>query len=213
MKDYVDIELRRNRGWPWPEDSYGLLPMFGADGWCDACGVPRHEQTGSIILQNKGFATVAGGWVPYWQYDVYCLDGTLAAEAAALFSIDLRPVEWVKPRSEDAQQIVVPTSAEPWFDGSDIAERISRVHGEASETCEECGITRWLPVEMVHLPTPPRSIFAGEPAVVASPEWFGAGKQSFRQFLWRRDLADFLVAASPKDFQIGSASLGGVLGQ
>jgi hypothetical protein len=38
--------------------------------------------------------------------------------------------------------------------------------------------------------------------VVASPEWFGAGKQSFRQILWRRDLADFLVAASPKDFKV-----------
>lgn len=34
MNDYVEIVLRRNRGWPWPEDSWGLSPMYGEDGWC-----------------------------------------------------------------------------------------------------------------------------------------------------------------------------------
>ena len=202
MTDYVGITLRRNRGWPWPENSWGLTPMFGADGWCHACGVPRHEQTGSIILQRSGLVTLAGGWVPYWQYDVYCLEASLAAEAAARFGVELRPVEWPRSPAGEVKQIVIRSTADPWFDPSELAERISRVHGEASETCEDCGITRWLPVGMGDLPGPPPTTFAGDPAVVACPEWFGAGARSFRQILWRRDLADFLVAASPKDFTI-----------
>lgn len=202
MTDYVEITLRRNRGWPWPEDSYGLTPMFGADGWCHACGVPRQEQTGSIILQRKGLATIAGGWVPNWQFDVYCLEGALAARTAEVFGVDLRPVEWVKSPPGEAQQVVILSTAEPWFNPSELAERVSRVHGEASKTCEVCGVTRWLPVGMDVLPRPPGTAFVGEPAVVASPEWFGVGKRSFRQILWRRDLADSLIAASPKDFKV-----------
>jgi hypothetical protein len=202
MKDYVEIALLRNRGWPWPDDSWGLTPMFGGDGWCRACGVPQHEQTGSVVLRRAGMATVVGGWVPYWRYDVYCLERSLAVGAAELFGVDLRPVQWPRTPAGEAEQIVIPTSADSWFDESDLAERVSQVHGEASETCEDCGMTRWLPVMMVDLPMPPSAIFAGQPAVVASPEWFGAGARSFSQILWRRDLADFLVAASPKDFGI-----------
>lgn len=44
--------------------------------------------------------------------------------------------------------------------------------------------------------------FDGDPAVIASPEWFGDGKQSFRQILWRRDLAQLLLNAGPRDFKI-----------
>ena len=200
--DYVEITLHRNRGWPWPDDSWGLTPMFGADGWCHACGVPRHEQTGPIILQRKGFATISGGWVPYWQYDVYCLEGVVAARTAEVFGVDLRPVEWVRSSPGEAQQVVIRATREPWFDPAELAIRVSRVHGEASNTCAVCGVTRWLPVGMDVLPWPLGTALAGEQPVVASPEWFGAGKQSFRQILWRRDLADFLVAACPKDFKV-----------
>lgn len=202
MMEYVAITLRRNRGWPWPEDSWGLTPMFGEDGWCRICGVPMHEQTGSIVLQRSGLSTIAGAWVPYWQYDVYCLEATLAAEAAARFGVELRPVEWPRSPAGEVKQIVIRSTAHPWFNPREIAERVSRVHGEASEYCGACGLKRWLPVGMVDLPVPPPTTFAADPAVVASPEWFGAGAQSFRQILWRSDFADFLVAASPKDFMI-----------
>ncbi|MGZ5422727.1 hypothetical protein [Aeromicrobium sp.] len=37
---------------------------------------------------------------------------------------------------------------------------------------------------------------------MASPEWFGAGNQTFRQILWRRDIAQFLLEVSPRDFKI-----------
>lgn len=57
-------------------------------------------------------------------------------------------------------------------------------------------------VEMNVLPSPPASVFLHSPAVVASPEYFGAGKRSFRQVLWRRDTAELLMMVSPKDFRI-----------
>lgn len=202
MTDYVEITLRRNRGWPWPEDSWGLTPMFGEDGWCRSCGVPQHEQSGSIILQRRGLAAIAGGWVPNWQFDVYCLEKGLAARAAEAFGVGLRPVEWVKRPPGEARQVVIRSTAEPWFNPSELAERISHVHGEASKTCEVCGVTRWLPVGLDILPRPPATAVVGAPAVIACPEWFGVGKRSFRQILWRRDLADFLLAASPRDFKI-----------
>lgn len=42
--------------------------MYGEDGWCRACGVPQRAQCGSMVLQRKGL-TVAGAWVPNWQFD------------------------------------------------------------------------------------------------------------------------------------------------
>lgn len=202
MMQYVEITLRRNRGWPWPEQSWGLTPMYGEEGWCRACGVPKHEQTGSIVLQRKGLTSVCGGWVPNWQFDVYCLDADLAATAAKRFEVALRPVRWPRNPPGDASQIVIPSTDQPWFDPQMLTERISRVHGQAAETCATCGVTRWLPVGMDILPSPPTDRLGGDPPVLASPEWFGAGKQSFHQILWRRDFADFLLESSPRDFRI-----------
>jgi hypothetical protein len=42
--DFVQLDWKRNRGWPWPEDSWGLDSMYGPDGWCHACGIPLREQ-------------------------------------------------------------------------------------------------------------------------------------------------------------------------
>lgn len=54
MSDLVMLYSRRNRGWPTAEASWGLTPMFGADGWCRGCGRPLREQTGSIVPRTKG---------------------------------------------------------------------------------------------------------------------------------------------------------------
>jgi hypothetical protein len=43
--------------------------------------------------------------------------------------------------------------------------------------------------------------------VIASPEWFGDGHQSFRQVLVRRELADVIAAASPRDFRVQTVPL------
>ena len=77
MDDFVELCAKRNRGWPWPEDSYGLTPMFGKGGWCRSCGTPLHAQSGSLVLQRRGL-TVSGAWVPNWQFDVICMEQSLA---------------------------------------------------------------------------------------------------------------------------------------
>lgn len=201
MSDYVEIIPRRNRSWPWPEDSWGLTPMYGEDGWCHTCGVPKHAQTGSIVLQRKGLK-IEGAWVPNWQFDVYCLAPAIAVAASDRFGIGLRSIASASEQAIDASQVVIESSTAPWFDVTVLNRLIAPIHGRASETCSACGVTRWMPVGMDVLPGPPASVVAAQPAVAASPEWFGAGKQSFRQILWRRDIAEFLLASSPKDFKL-----------
>ena len=48
--------------------------------------------------------------------------------------------------------------------------------------------------------------------VAASPEWFGDGLKAFRLLLFRRELADVLVAASPRDFEIVTPSVKSEIG-
>ena len=38
--------------------------------------------------------------------------------------------------------------------------------------------------------------------IAASPEWFGDGWSAFREILVRRELAELIVASSPRDFRI-----------
>ncbi|MDF1605809.1 hypothetical protein [Nocardioides sp. YIM 152315] len=201
MTDYVEIVLRRNRGWPWPEDSWGLTPMSGEDGWCRDCGIPKHAQTGSIMLQRKGLR-IEGGWVPNWQFDVYCLAQDLAEEAQRRFRGGTSLGCLDRSGTIGASQIVIESSTGPCFRSADLERLIGQIHEVSSTTCTACGTTRWMPVGMDALPLPSESILDGNLLVVASPEWFGAGMQSFRQILWRRDVAEFLVAISPKDFKI-----------
>ena len=122
--DFVDLELRRNRGWPWPEESYGLTPMYGEDGWCRSCGVPKRTESGSLILQRRAFGPVEGAWVPNWLFDVICLERSVAERAKeAGFALPLLPVEWHGLPPGDAVQIVPPIVGERWFDVDDLRVR------------------------------------------------------------------------------------------
>ena len=38
--------------------------------------------------------------------------------------------------------------------------------------------------------------------VAASPEWFGDGANAFRKMVFRRELAERIVALSPRDFDL-----------
>lgn len=204
MADYIEVLTRRFRGYPWPSDSWGLTPMYGADGWCHVCGVPQREQAGPIVLEAKNFARVIGGWVPNWRFDVYCLEASVAEVARERFRLGFRNVEWRGTPGGAAYQVEIPTAEAVWFAPGDLEKILAPIHGEASKTCDECGVVRWMPVGMDVLPAPRSDLVAGEPAVIVSSEWFGDGKRSFRQFLWRRDVAEFLVESCSRDFKLGS---------
>lgn len=179
----------------------GLTPMFGEDGWCRGCGVPQRPQSGSIVLQRKSMK-VHGGWVPYWQYDVICVEASVAAVAASRFDLDLRRVEWHASSPGDANQIVVPTIGESWFDSDELRDRAIEHYGVPGAKCSDCGIWRWMPLIFGTLPPLRITPALGEVDVAASPEWFGDGWKAFRQMLVRRELAEFLASASPRDFEI-----------
>jgi hypothetical protein len=208
MNEFVDLELRRNRGWPWPEDSWGLTPMYGDDGWCRSCGVPRRPQSGSLILQGRSFGSVRGAWVPNWRFDAYCLESSLAESAAAAgFRLPLLPVEWHGESLEDAVQIVAPTVGEAWFDAEELQERTIAKHGAAGARCDECGVWRWYPLLSQEMPPYRHGPMEDDVHVAASPEWFGDGHKAFRQIIVRRELAEMIAAASSPDFQLREIQL------
>ena len=207
MGDFVELSLKRNRGWPWPEDSWGLTPMFGEDGWCRSCGVPRHAQIGSLILRRENFK-VQGAWVPYWQSDAICIEGGVADEIVRRFRVDLIDVEWHATSPGVARQLVAPSVGDRWFDHDELRARVMGAHGAPGAECVACGVWRWLPLGFAPGMTaevlpPLLDVPAFEDYdVVASPEWFGDGMSAFRQILVRRELASFLVSTSPRDLEI-----------
>jgi hypothetical protein len=209
VRDFVELSPKRNRGWPWPEDCWGLTPMYGEDGWCRSCGVPRRSQCGSLVLQRKSFK-VHGAWMPYWQYDAICLEAALADEIAGRFRVDLIDVEWHASSAGHAKQIVAPTVGDVWFDPDELRKRALAQHGTPGAACPDCGMWRWLPLGFE--PTLPGRKQVLPPLrevpefehfdVIASPEWFGDGMSAFRQILVRRDVASMISAASTRDFRI-----------
>jgi hypothetical protein len=199
--DFVELYYKRNRGWPSPEESWGLSPMFGDGGWCRSCGTPLRDQCGPLTLRRAGLSPVSGAWVPNWRFDAICLEGSLAARVAERFRVDLREVAWKGSAPGAAMQIVVPSVGKAWFDPDQLGEKAVAHHGTAGATCPECGVWRWMPLAFGTLPAVSLSQLEGVD-IAASPEWFGAGCQSFRQILVRRELAELIVAASPKDFKV-----------
>lgn len=206
MTEYVELVLKRNRGWPWPEDSWGLTPGFGQDGWCASCGVPNRPQTGSIVLQRKGLKEADGAWVPHWRFDAICLAKPLAEALTARFEIDLLAVDWRGTPPAEAQQIVIPTVGEHWFDHDELRAKAIERHGSAGAECSECGTWRWLPMSFIDLPPVRIGPSLESVDIAASPEWFGDGRKAFRQILMRRELAEALASASPREFTVQAVS-------
>ena len=203
MSEFVELRLSRNRGWPWPESSWGLIPMFGEDGWCHGCGVPQRPQCGSLVLQRKGFTKgVEGAWMPNWQFDVICLDHELGRRVAKRFDVELLEVGWHGTSPGEAVQIVVPTVGDAWFDPEELRAAAIAVHGTDGAKCPDCGVWRWMPLDFGSLPPLRITPALGDVDVAASPEWFGDGWKAFRQVLMRRPLAEMIAAASPRDFEV-----------
>lgn len=103
-------------------------------------------------------------------------------------------------------QIVAPTVGQKWFDADELRDMAIQQHGTAGERCEGCGTWRWMPLAFGLMPPELPPLRPDEEwdrfDVVASPEWFGAGKRSFRQVLVRRRLGELIATSSPKDFKM-----------
>ena len=201
MNKFVALELKRNRGWPWPEKDWGNGPLFGEGGVCQSCGVPRRAQSGELHLQRKAMRP-EGVWMPYWQYDIYCMSAEIAAVVSSEFSVDLRPVRWRGESPGDAFQLVIPTIGESWFNHDLLRARLADKPGAPSERCPDCKVTRWRPGAFSEPPERAALDALGDVDVAASPEWFGVGFNSFRKSVMRRELAELLQSASPRDFYI-----------
>jgi hypothetical protein len=203
MGEFVQLRWKRNRGWPVPEDSWGLGPMFGDDGWCHTCGMPLRTQQGPLTLRRSGLTPLTGAWVPNWRFDAVCLEGSLADDVRARgFFLDLREVAWQGSVPGPASQIVAPSVGQAWFNLDELRQRAEDRHGVAGATCIDCGTWRWMPMAFGLLPAVAPDVLSATEDVIASPEWFGDGCQSYRQILVRRELAELIASASPRDFEV-----------
>ena len=199
MSDYVRLHLKRNRGWPWPDESWGLAPMYGEDGWCRSCGVPMRTQCGDLVLRRSGPRD--GAWVPNWRFDAICLSQPLADTVRGQFDVELRSVAWRGKEGAPAFQIVAPSVGDEWYDPDELRQATVAAHGTPGARCDACGIWRWMPLAGGALPSRRIDLDAESGlGVVASPEWFGDGLQAFRELRVRRGLAELLAQASPRDF-------------
>ena len=175
LMGFVKLQLQRNRGWPWPDDSWGLSSMFGDNGWCHSCGVPRHPQTGPLTLRRKGLVPVRGCWVPSWRFDAICVERSVTVGVSDRFNVDLREVAWHGAAPGEALQFVAPSVGDAWFDPDQLRNKAIERHGESEARCPECGIWRWMPLAFGLLPPVIVSPEWAQHDVIASPEWFGAG--------------------------------------
>jgi hypothetical protein len=190
----VGLTSRFTSGWPWPESSWGLDPMYGVDGWCHGCGTPQVPQIAGLILQGSKFPTSAF-WMPNWQFDVLCVRTEPARQIISTFRLTTMPV--TKPQSEETGvvQLIPEVSSHPWFDRSALSDRVRARHGGPGAECPTCSVWRWFPLPTADLPS--AAVQSNAP-FVASPEWFGDGYSSFRELRFSRALAEALVSLNPR---------------
>src|SRR5579871_4852933 len=201
-QEFVAVIGKRNRGWPWPERTWGLESLYGSDGWCHSCGIPFGEQSGDMVLQARGL-TIAGAWIPNWRHDAICIEDSLASEVAQMFRVQLRPIRWPRGEPAGAMQVIPKPVGDTWFDEAELRERTVARHGEPGATCAGCGRWLWLPLPHGALPAARFDPAKPEYDLIASPEWFGSGMQAYRQVRMVRPLAELLSSASPRDFGLG----------
>lgn len=179
--------------------------MYGRDGWCAACGAPRHAQVGGLVLQGNKSPT-SNFWMPNWQHDVLCVRASAAAGLLSDFRLQTLPVR--TPRSADTGilQLLPAVSPQPWFPEPLLRQRALARHGKAGESCGQCGTWRWYPVPDSELPPAQLGSEVDTSDFVASAEIFGAGMNVMRALRFRRPLAEALVALNPRVWSIVPSS-------
>ena len=194
------LSSRFTSGWPWPDESWGMSPVYGADGWCRACGVPKHEQTGSLVMRASKFPTSAF-WMPNWLFDRLCV--RLPDALAVIDAYALRTLPVVKPKATtDVVSLLPVLTQSPWFDASALARAVGARHGHTGSRCDACGVWRWFPLPFDELPDPGLAHVADDVHLVSSPEWFGDGMSARREIRARRPLAEALAALNPRVWKL-----------
>jgi hypothetical protein len=208
--DWVAISPRFTPGWPWPEDSYGLTPMYGDDGWCRGCGTPLVDQSGALVVQGSKFPK-ADVWMPNWLFDVVCVSEPLATEIAERFDVPLGEVHKPRTGPTGVKQLLPTQTTAPWHRPDDLAHAVHARHGaydgeRTGSSCGTCGRWKWLPILEAEAPIQVDSLVTGSD-MIASPEVFGDGLKSFRHLLFGRALGELLVSASPRNWDLVEVTL------
>lgn len=208
MTDYVWLQNRRHRGWSFagPESWHDI--MFGEGNWCARCWVPNVPQSGPLRMASRDFRG-GGIWTPYGPYDVICMADDIAREIHSRFDIKMLPILWHGRSKLEASQIVIPTVGSEWFDSNELESRLDayreskgNIDPQSAYVCAECGVSRWIPLPVEQHP-PILILDQLYPIpIAAGPESYGSGGNSFRRYVVRRDLANYIATTAPRDFYI-----------
>jgi len=156
-------------------------------------------------MQGSKFPT-ADVWMPNWLFDVVCVSACVAEEVRGQFNVTLREVRKPRTGPTGAQQLIPVRTRGAWYRPADLEDAIHSRHGQLSGdrtggTCAGCGRWKWLPVMVGDVPVQ-ASALSTSSDVIASPESFGDGLMSFRHLLFRRPLAELLVAKNPRSWSL-----------
>lgn len=207
---WVALTTRFTPGWPWPENSYGMDPRYGEDGWCRGCGTPLREQVGPLTIHGSKFPS-SPVWMPNWTGDVVCVSAEVAAEIQRRLAVQLRDVHTPRQGATGAMQVIPSVTRGDWYDRDDLAKAIVARHGrwngdQIGNTCESCDRWKWLPISDDEATIRSSSLNDDLGDVIASPEDFGDGLNSFKHLLFKRPLGAFLAAAHPKHWSVVEVS-------
>jgi hypothetical protein len=127
---------------------------------------------------------------------------SVVAGVSDRFKVDLSEVAWHGAEPGEALQFVAPSVGDAWFDPDQLRNKAIERNGESGARCPESGMWRWMPLTFARLLPIIMSPEWAQHDVIASPEWFGAGHQTFCQILMRRELAELIAVSSSEDFKI-----------
>ncbi|WP_243056389.1 hypothetical protein [Nocardioides sp. SR21] len=160
------------------------------------------------MIQSAKFPS-AEVWMPNWLFDVVCVSERVAAEVSERFVVDMGEV--YKPRNGPTatRQILPRQTTQDWHRPADLERAVRARHGQhygetTGSSCNQCGRWKWLPVSENEAPISGVAV-ASASDVIASPERFGSGLNSFRHVLFRRPLGEMLLAASPRNWDLVEA--------